>query len=205
MRGSDMPGPQKHSPRTKVRLLRLLLAAATIAHITIVSSIVRSDRPIIWPLHNDAIHRAARGDFYALYHAAVKVSRGLSPYDDAPDGVTPYYYPFRYLPIVAHAARPLLQLTPHAAWLCWLVVLETLLLLLILTLKKHLGHSIRWLMVTSLLLVSSPYFLELFMGQFTFAVVASCALAILLPGRAGARRDPRSAHDRRTDWLVGPP
>jgi len=170
-------------PEWRMSRIRLLLAAVVVAHLGIVYSIASSDRPIIWPLHNDTIHRAAKADFYAVYHAAVNVSRGLSPYDASPDGVTPYYYPFRYLPIVAHAARPLLQLSPPSAWFLWIVVIETLLFLLIFALKKPLGHSNKWVLTATLLLLSSPYFLELFIGQFTFAVVAACALAILLPHR----------------------
>jgi hypothetical protein len=77
----------------------------------------------------------------------------------------------------------LLQLSAPSAWLLWVLVLETLLFMLVLALKKPLGHSYKWLLAAALLLLSSPYFLELFIGQFTFAVVAASALAILLPNR----------------------
>jgi hypothetical protein len=60
-------------------------------------------RSLIWGLHYDTVHRAGPGaDFFALYHAGIMLEHGESPYasKEVPP-VTPEFYPFRYLPIVA--------------------------------------------------------------------------------------------------------
>ena len=159
-----------------------LLALALGIHLSIVGSVMFQPRPVIWPLHNDTIHRVGRGaDFYAVYHAGVNVREGSSPYAGNDDGVTPYFYPFRYLPIVALAAQALIVLPPQSALLLWIVVVEALLGLLIFGLRRQIENTALWLTATTLLLISSPYFLELYMGQLTFATVALCGIALLLP------------------------
>jgi len=46
-------------------------------HLGIVASVAFDERPVIWPLHNDTIHRVGRGaDFYAVYHAAMNLQQG---------------------------------------------------------------------------------------------------------------------------------
>jgi len=105
--------------------IRIILAILTAIYVAIVSSILVEDRSVIWPLHNDTIHRYGRGaDFYAVYHAGVNTRRGMSPYMLNDDGVTSYYYPFRYFHIVALAAPAFTYLSPGAAYLLWILVLE---------------------------------------------------------------------------------
>jgi hypothetical protein len=159
----------------------ILLGSAVLAiHVGVVSSILLQDRPIIWPLHNDTIHRIGCGaDFFAVYHAALTVRRGGNPYDNEADGVTPYFYPFRYLPIVAIAAQSLTYLSPWAAFVVWITTLELLLAALLATLWKRIADKRIWLAASALLLVSSPYFLEVFMGQFTFASITLCCLSLM--------------------------
>lgn len=158
--------------------LSVLLAV----HVGIVASILTTDRPIIWPLHNDTIHRKGRGaDFYAVYHAAVSLQRGQDPYAIDPDGVTPYFFAFRYLPIVAMAAEPLTALRPETAYVVWVLVLESLLAVLVIVFWRFLPDSPTRPVAVGLLLVNSPYFLEIYMGQFTFASMVLCVLALLLP------------------------
>lgn len=80
-----------------------IVSVSIIVHLLIVYSIVvHRPQSLIWPLHNDTIHRQGRGsDFYALYHASLNVQQGLSPYADNDDNLTPYFYSFRYLPVIA--------------------------------------------------------------------------------------------------------
>jgi glycosyl transferase family 87 len=159
-----------------VALLVILIAA----HLAIVSSVVWQDRPIIWPLHNDTIHRAGRGaDFYAVYHAGLNLRQGRNPYANAADGVA--WYPFRYLPIIAVAAKPITYLSPRTTELAWAAVVEAILALLLVTLWRRIPDRAVRMAAIGLLLVNSPYFLELYMGQFTFAAVALCCLGLLLP------------------------
>ena len=160
-----------------VVLLSLLVAA----HLGIAYSTLRGERPIIWSLHNDTIHRASRADFYAVYHAGVNFRNGLSPYERNPDGVTPYFYPFRYLPIVAVAAQAFTLLRPQVAYFAWVLLLEGLLALLLLVLWRIIPSVPVRLATTAALLINSPYFLEIYMGQFTFASITLCCLALLIP------------------------
>ena len=166
-------------PEARVVIVLLLLIAA---HLGIVSSIIWQDRPIIWPLHNDTIHRAGRGaDFYAVYHAGLNQRKGIDPYANNADGATPYFYPYRYLPIVATAFQPLTSLSPQTAYRVWLLILEGVLALFLVTIWNRIPETGVRLSAIGLLLISSPYFLELYMGQFTFVSVTLCCLGLLLP------------------------
>jgi hypothetical protein len=164
---------------------RLAVAGALVAHVLIVGSIILQPRPLIRPLYNDAIHRNGPGaDFYAVYHAGVNMERGLSLYDSAPDGITPYYYPFRYLPAVAYVGRGLLAMRPETARRGWVVVLEGLLALVIMLLSRSIPQGSWRAFSIVVLLLSSPYFLELYMGQFTFAAVSLTLVGLFLPAGA---------------------
>src|SRR5438105_106476 len=117
----------------------IVVLVALALHAAIVLSIIDSPRPIIWRLHNDTVHRIGpAADFYAVYHAGVNLRRGLSPFANNQDGVTPFYYPFRYLPGLGFAAEPLTWLSPRQAYLLWIAVLESLLAALVFALRPRL-------------------------------------------------------------------
>jgi hypothetical protein len=182
MRESDI---SKNIPRSDARpgigtilFLSLLIGV----HLGIVLSIFLQERPIIWPLHYDTIHGLGRGaDFYAVYHAGLNLRRGQDPYAIDPDGVTPYSYPFRYLPVVAYAGELLTFFSPPTAYFLWILILEALLAILLVMLWRRIPESCVRLAAISILLVSSPYFLEIYMGQFTFASIVLCCLGLWLP------------------------
>jgi glycosyl transferase family 87 len=160
----------------------LLLSLLVIAHLAIVSSTIWQDRPLIWPLHNDTIHRVGRGaDFYAVYHAGLNLRRGIDPYINNVDGVTPYWYPFRYLPIVATVLQPLTSFTPRTAYSLWVLLIEGTLAVLLFALWTRIPERGIRLAAIGMLLINSPYFLELYMGQFTFVAITLCCLGLLLP------------------------
>jgi hypothetical protein len=161
------------------RLGTVLVCIALALHFVVVFSVASGERPVIWPLHNDTIHRPGPGaDFFAVYHAAVNLSERESPYGFEDDGRTPYFFPYRYIPIVAQAGRLMLGLTPFTAYRLWVVFLEVILFVLIgLLWRKTRGW--RRVFVACVLLLSSPYFLELYMGQFTFATTAFFALDLI--------------------------
>jgi hypothetical protein len=167
----------------------LLAACAALIfglHALVVVNTVVEPVPRIWSLHNDTIHRKGRAvDFYSIYHAAILVQQGLTPYGEPTvpptDLVTPYFYPFRYLPIVATVAAPLTSITPSAAYHGWVVVLEGLLLTMLWFLWRAMQNKKLWLFCASALLLSSPYMLELYVGQFTFAATVFSALFLLSP------------------------
>ena len=157
-----------------------IVAIAAAVHFAVVASVCVQHKPVIWHLHNDTIHRAGPGaDLYAIYHAGVNMRQGLSPYRKNDDPVTPYYYPFRYLPAVAVAAAPLHVFPPETALLIWIILVETVLWWLI-AVFWHRLHSLRTrTFAAAALLLSTPYFLELYMGQFTFVTVTFVAFALL--------------------------
>ena len=157
-----------------------VLAAAAAVHFAVVASVCLEHKPVIWRLHNDTIHRVGPGaDLYAIYHAGVNMRQGLSPYRKNDDPATPYYYPFRYLPPVAMAATVLSVLSPETALLVWTIIVETVLWWLI-AVFWHRLHSLRdRTFAAAALLLSTPFFLELYMGQFTFVTVTFVAFALL--------------------------
>ena len=113
---------------TKKHVLIGACALAVLLHLVIVFSVINQplrinafpdQRSLIWKYHHDTIHRAGPGsDFFAVYHAAIKLSRGESPYDNKENPkVTPEFYPFRYLPIVGQTlGRAATLFGGHTAW-----------------------------------------------------------------------------------------
>lgn len=79
-------------------------------------------------------------------------------------------------------------LPPRAAAITWLFVLEALLVAFLLLFRRRARAG--WLRDwgSCALLLATPYFLELHMGQFTFATVAAAAVALLLT-QSAARRE----------------
>jgi len=188
-------------PEARGRALAVLaLAALAAAHAAVVVSVlaqpldVRRSAPerrsLVFSLSNDSVHRVGPGaDFFALYRAGVQVRAGRSPYSGTPDAASPPYgYAYRYLPLTAATlGRAAAALPPRAAWVAWGIANELLLV----------GFAALWLAAArsraaaaaglALLLASTPYFLELHMGQFTFAATALAAAALLLFERARGR------------------
>ncbi len=194
--------------RSHIRWLpRVGLALTLVAHGTMVASVLRQpfavsarpdrERAPIWWLHNDTVHRVGpAADFFAVYHAGECVTRGASPYaGQQPGERTPYYFPFRYLPLVAQTlGRAAAELAPRTAYWLWVGILELLLATFLLSFRRCTRGWMCWL-AAYVLLLSSPYFLEIYMGQFTFAAVSLTGLALLLteprPG-VGARWSARA-------------
>lgn len=160
------------------RVFLIFLVLCT--HIGLIWSVVTQTPSVIWPLHHDTVYGMGRAeDFNAIYHAAVNVQRDISPYRKNQDGITPYFQEFRYLPIVAIVAQSILFLSPRAAYLVWVAVLEILLAFLIYSFYKRIQKPLVRDIACLLLLINSPYLLEVHMGQFTFATIALCALTLL--------------------------
>ena len=183
--------------------VRALLTLTASAHLWTVISIARQpldvqrespDRSAVFGLFNDTMFRVGPGaDFFAVYRA------GLQPTAEGPYrerwGVAndpPYAFPYRYLPIVAHTlGRWSNRLAPREAYLTWICVLELALLGFIgLFWWRARGSPGIRIAGTFLLLISTPFLLELHMGQFTFlsCVLTLSALVLLEEwrGRRGA-------------------
>ena len=139
-------------------------------------------------LFNDAVHRLGQGsDFFAVYQAGHNLLNGIDIYAaDVTSPAVPYSYPFRYLPIMAATLGVVANaLTPMTAYWVWVGINEILLLVSI-ALTASLGPNRRTrLWTTAMWLAFSPFYLELYMGQFSFAMATLFVLMgyALLRGR----------------------
>ena len=188
-----MTDPRRH-PRWLP--LRVVTGVLVCVHILLVLQVVRQ-QPQAGPrqhsfaaqlYHDVAFTRGPGADFFALYHAGVNARRGVSVFEakEIP-AVTPYYYPYRYLPFTAATLGKLAAtLPPAAAWQTWLLATELVLLALVLATRRAFGGATLRLAATAILLLSAPYWLELYLGQFTFVATALTCLAVL---RLGARAE----------------
>ena len=110
-------------------------------------------------------------DFYAVYQAGYNARQGADIYEGDPAKVqivAPYFTPYRYLPAVAYTVGAALSLVaPLTAYKIWVVVIElTLLGCLCLTwwMTRDLD---RFAPLAGMWLCFTPFYLELFMGQFS--------------------------------------
>jgi hypothetical protein len=173
---------------TGALIVALLIHGGVVASIVAqplnVNAAASAQRSIIWPLHNDTIHRDGPGtDLFAVYNAGLHLELGHNPYGRrlAAEGALPYWTRFRYLPILAETlGRATTLAAPRTVYLAWVAVLEATLLGLCALFR--LAAPLPWLRWAGpcFLLLSSPYFLELHMGQFTFITAALYFVALWL-------------------------
>ena len=138
-----------------------------------------------------ATHGRRGWDFYALYQAGHNVRMGISAYEsdnEVIDVVVPHYTPYRYLPLPAYTLGVLLNtLSPLWAYRIWLLTVEFVLLSCA-CLSSRLGRSpVERALLASLWLVFTPYYLELYLGQFSLVQAAWVLGILLLSPRGGGR------------------
>lgn len=182
----------------------LIFAVLALLHLTVVVSVLSqpipglprisaaAGRSLIWRLHNDTIHRRGPGaDFFAVYRAGLHSREGRSVYSGHPIPDAPFAYPYRYLPAVGQSlGRALALLEPGLAYWTWALVLELMLGLICWQFWRLRVSRVRRGLACGLLLVSTPYFLELHMGQFTFVTCALVACATLVLDRRSRHQTP---------------
>jgi hypothetical protein len=148
-------------------------------------------RSLVWPLYHDSVHRIGpAADLFAVYHAGRAFAAGIDPYGYGRQEIdtAPYFYQFRYLPAVGRSLGGALALaSPRAAWWAWIGVLELLLAIGCAAICARTPDPRLRVALFALLYLQSPYFLELHMGQFTFAALCLLALAALLADDGPAR------------------
>ncbi|MBC8422905.1 DUF2029 domain-containing protein, partial [bacterium] len=105
---------------------------------------------------------------------------GSASLDGPARGEAPCRFPSRCLPAGGRTrGRALAAFPPRDAYRIWIVVLEALLAALVcMFLRRTEACRLRWF-IAGVLLLSSPYFLEVHMGQFTFAATALLAMGVL--------------------------
>lgn len=178
------------------------VAAAALVHLVFVHSLVFG---FLNPLFFEASRSHGQaGDFFGIYQAGVNVREGRSMYARPETGEpfalsVPYYYFYRYPPPTALAFVPVsAALPPWPAYWLWVGLNEALLLAIALrVLRLRAATLLRRALAASLWLAFTPFYLEQFMGQFSFsmALLIAVMLFALLPeerggGEARERRDP---------------
>ncbi|MEA3335996.1 MAG: glycosyltransferase family 39 protein [Chloroflexota bacterium] len=149
----------------------LLLAVAVAVHLLFWISIFTGSLNIFF---NDALHRRGQGaDFYAIYLAGTHALQGTSIYDATGwQEVVPYLYPYRYIPFAAYTLGPVVaQFRPTDAYWLWLIVVEALLLFNLWLSWRLAGTSRQFAIVAAGWLAFTPFYMELFMGQFSMVMV----------------------------------
>lgn len=110
-------------------------------------------------------------DFYALYQAGHNALQGISIYEsdnDKIEVVVSVYTPYRYLPTPAYTLGILLNLTtPLIAFWIWTILLEVLLLYCCWRSWRLARTANEAVMLAVLWLLYTPYYLEIYLGQFS--------------------------------------
>ncbi len=118
-------------------------------------------------------------DFFGIYQAGANLLHGYSIYDspdyrhEAPQ-VVPFSYFYRYLPPTAGAAAlAAAWLAPWTAYWLWVVANEILMAVLVLAVlrDRRWPPARRWI-AAGLWLGCFPFYIEQFMGQFSFTMAA---------------------------------
>ena len=179
------------------RASRFLLVLAAILHLF---TLVSWRTSTLNPLFFDAVvtHGRRGWDFYALYQAGHNVLTGHSVYESdgakiemvIPDGT---YTPFRYLPLSAYTLGVLLNaISPLWAYRLWVAAIEALLLGCVALTWRVVQDPDRRARATAMWLCFTPFYLELYMGQFSFVQGALLFVMLVTAGRAVStkNRDP---------------
>jgi hypothetical protein len=157
---------------------RLLLALAAVVHLGMLIG-WRWQTPLVPYFFDATVLSGARGlDFYSIYQAGYSARHGADVYEGDPAKVqiaVPYFTPYRYLPIVAYTVGAALSLfSPLTAYKIWVVVIELTLLLCVFITYRVLGKipSCPTARLAAMWLCFTPFYLELFMGQFSLVQAA---------------------------------
>ncbi|HEY8490237.1 MAG TPA: glycosyltransferase family 87 protein [Dehalococcoidia bacterium] len=144
---------------------RILLAGLIALHLAILSS---HGTGWLDPLFHDAVYTEGRGvDFFSIYEGGARLRQGENAYDPSATGRTPYAYPYRYVPAFLPLAMAFTLLPAWTVYWLWAGVLEALLVANVVgTWRLARGPGPR-LAATALWLLPAPYYLELYMGQFS--------------------------------------
>ena len=172
----------------------LVLLIAGLLHLTLLIG-WRFQTPLVPYFFDATVLSGGRGlDFYSLYQAGYNARHGADIYEGDPAKapiVVPYSTPYRYLPPAAYTVGAALSLvSPLTAFKAWVVVVElTLLLCVGLTVWHTRARPNLGVRLAAMWLVFTPYYLELFMGQFSF-IQAALIFGMLLAALGAGRRRP---------------
>lgn len=179
----------------------IISISAVALHLLVVGTILRqpldvqkqTDVPMFLSsrLYHDSTRMVGPGvDFFCVYHAGVNARSGVSIYrrPEVRGAVTPYYFEFRYLPVVADTLGwAATRFPPLTAYRCWVIAVDALCWLLIVVVFRRLRSAGPGFLAWLAIVLSTPFALELHMGQFTFAATAMLALSLWLWERSPSR------------------
>ncbi len=154
-----------------------LLAAAVLAHLGMMGSLFWGYLDALF----DNSHILPQGvDFFAVYEAGHNALENRSVYyfDRADTSITPHHTPYRYLPSVAYVlAVPLNALPAWPAYWSW-VSFNELLLVVNAYLTWQVAGKGKWgLIAASMWFAFTPFYVEQYVGQFSFLMATSLLLA----------------------------
>lgn len=155
----------------------------------------RWQQPFVPYFFDATVLSGQRGlDFYSIYQAGYNARQGWDIYENDPNKVSivvPYFTPYRYLPLVAYTVGAGLSLmTPLMAYKAWVVMIELTLLTCVYLTWRGLRDPNRLAPLVLFWLGFTPFYLELFMGQFSLVQGALIFMLLRLtlreagPGRA---------------------
>ncbi|MCA9729712.1 MAG: DUF2029 domain-containing protein, partial [Candidatus Eisenbacteria bacterium] len=186
--------------RTDVRFARGVFVLGVLVHLFFLTSLRTHVLDPLFPEASQGYGHAS--DYFGIYQAGQNLLDGLSIYDSGDyrheaQPRVPYYYFYRYLPPTAYGAALGAALwSPWTAYWIWTGLNEILLaLLLVLLLRTPRGSRARREIMAGLALAFTPFYLEQFMGQFSFLM----AVFLWFPLRAELLRDPAETRPPRAD------
>jgi len=167
-----------------------MLACAGLLHLGLLVG-WRWQFPLVPYFFDATVLSGGRGlDFYSIYQAGYNARHGWDIYENDPAQVTVLVYatPYRYLPVVAYTLGAGLSLLPPlTAYKLWVVILEaTLLGCAALTWRRTRSDPNLAARLVAMWLVFTPYYVELYMGQFSLiqaALILGMLLAVAGPPR----------------------
>lgn len=120
-------------------------------------------------LFSDTHNIGIGADTFSIYEAGYRIRQGLNIYvrEAGEPTKTPYSSGYRYLPLTAFVLGiPLSLLPPFAAYGVWVVTLEFLVVVnIMLTLMWTRGRKP---LLAAMWLAFTPFYVEIYMGQFSF-------------------------------------
>lgn len=150
-----------------------LLCLAVVLHLLMQGS-------LFWgyldPLFDNADFHPKGIDFFAIYeggHNALR-NRSLFFYDPTDTSLTPYHTPYRYLPFLAYVGGlPLNAVPAWSAYWAWVAFSELLLVVTAYATWRVAGRGSWALVAAAMWFVFTPYYLEMYMGQFSFLMAVA--------------------------------
>ncbi|MBN1879363.1 DUF2029 domain-containing protein [bacterium] len=151
-------------------------------------------------LVRDANNTDPGGDFFQLMRSGFDVRQGTSIYENYPadmdptvrkllDDSTPFHPPNRYPPGFAYTVGVALShMKPWTAYLAWIILHEIILLYCVILSRKWAAvKTLRFRVAAAMWLGFLPWYLELYMGQTTFIIMAATfILGTCLDDRTGS-------------------